>query len=344
MKILHVVHSNAFYGVERYVATLATAQSSMGDRVTVIGGNANAMQAALAASSVRFAPGDSIASVVRSIAHWRHPDVIHAHMTDAELASVVARRSFGGASCVVATRHFAQHRGASRFGRLVAPIIGARIDGQIAISQFVADRIEGASVVIHPGVPKPPVTDAAERDSTILVAQRLEREKATDVALRAFAMSGLSAKGWRLRFAGDGGLRSDLKALAGQLGLLGSTEFLGRRDDIPQLMASSSLLLASAPAEPFGLTVVEAMAAGLPVVAARSGGHLESLPAEELCHGFEPGDVAAAAHSLRTLANDEVLRTTLAEAGLARHNAALTPEIQAAETRVFYVQQIAGRN
>lgn len=342
MRILHVVHSDAFYGVERYVATLATAQATMSDEVAVIGGSATTMPAQLRASAVRFLPGSSLPELVRGLYRFRGADVIHAHMTDAELAAVSTRPCFSRNSRVVATRHFAQHRGASRIGSLVAPLIAARLDGQIAISRFVADRIEGSSTVILPGVPTTSA-DPGDRGPFILVAQRMEHEKSTDVALRAFAASGLAAQGWRIRFAGDGALRAELETLAAALGVAASAEFLGRRDDVPQLMATSSILLATAPAEPFGLTVVEAMAAGLPVVAAVAGGHAESLPPEELTYGFDPADVDAAAASLRTLAADSVLREGLAKAGKARHLDLLTPQIQADRTRAFYAGVMAAR-
>lgn len=337
MRILHVVHSDAFYGVERYVSTLAVAQAAMGDEVTVIGGNPHAMGRALASGKVHFADGDSVPALLGSLLRWRHADVIHAHMTDAELAAVSARTAFSRRSCVVATRHFAQRRGGSRIGRLAAPLIGAGLDGQISISRFVAERIEGDSVVILPGVPLPETADV-EQEPVILVAQRLEQEKSTHVAVRAFAASGLARQGWRLRFAGDGRLRTELQSLSERLGVSAATDFLGRRDDVPHLMACSSILLASAPAEPFGLTVVEAMAAGLPVVAARAGGHVESLPAEALTHGFDPEHVDAAAESLRVLAADKQLRETLAAAGRARHQTLLTPQIQAEKTRGFYTE------
>ena len=338
MRILHVVHSDAFYGVERYISTLAGAQATRGHDVTVIGGHALAMSKSLAGTAVRTAAGRTLPQVLTSLVRWRGADVIHAHMTDAELATIVATPTVSPRSCLVATRHFAQRRGSSLLGRVAAPFIARGIHGQIAISQYVADRIEGESVIIHPGVPSTSPWTAEGREPVVLVAQRLEAEKATEVAVEAFAASGLAKMGWRLRIAGDGALRSVLQARSAHLGHAGSVEFLGRRDDVPELMASSSLLLATTPIEAFGLAVAEAMASGLPVVAARAGGHVESLPPEELAHGFAPGDVDGAAAALRPLANDEQLRGLLAAVGHERYRSALTPELQAERTEAFYVE------
>lgn len=341
MRILHVVHSAAFYGVERYVSTLARAQAAMGDLVTVVGGEPASMRKALGGVA-HWDQGGSIARMCESVMRWRGADVIHAHMTDAESASVALRALIDRRACVVATRHFAKRRGASRAGSLIAPFIGRELDGQIAISRYVADRIEGESTVIYPGVPGP-TADQVERQPVVLVAQRLEAEKATDVALAGFVASGLVARGWRLRIAGDGALRTELQRQAEHFRVSDSVDFLGRRDDIPQLMASSSLLLASTPIEAFGLAVAEAMAAGLPVVATLAGGHLESLPAAELDHGFEPGDAKAAGTALRTVALDPDLWSRLAMLGKERHRSALTPQIQAERTRTFYTEVMEAR-
>lgn len=342
MRILHVVHSAAFYGVERYVSTLAKAQAAMGDLVTVVGGEPSAMRMSLADCGVRWDQGDSLARMCASITRWRGADVIHAHMTDAELATVAMRATVSPGACVVATRHFARHRGASRLGAFAAPLIARGLDGQIAISHYVADRIEGDSVVIYPGVPTS-TAHPLERQPVVLVAQRLEEEKATAVALDGFAASGLASRGWRLKIAGDGALRGELEKLAGRRRVSESVDFLGRRNDIPQLMASSSLLLATTPVEAFGLTVAEAMAAGLPVVAARAGGHLESLPAAELAQGFEPGDADAAGAALCAVASDASLWSQLSKLGKERHRSALTPQIQAQRTRSFYTDVLAAR-
>lgn len=337
MRILHVIHSDAFYGVERYVATLAVAQAEMGDEVAVVGGSSAAMTVQLRASNVRFAPGGSVLDVALGLRTFRGADVVHAHMTDAELAATALLPLVSPQSRVVATRHFAQRRGASRTGRLVAPFIARQLDAEVAISKFVADRIEGPSRIIYPAVPEP-VTAAVSRKSVVLVAQRLEAEKATDLALEAFALSGLAHKGWQLQIAGSGSLRPALERLSLDLGIARAVDFLGRRDDVPDLMASAGMLLATPPSEPFGLTVVEAMAAGLPVVASIGGGHAESLPAAALEHGFATGAAQGAAAALQHLAADWSLRESLSVAGRSRYERLFTPQAQAEATRNLYAE------
>ena len=132
--------------------------------------------------------------------------------------------------------------------------------------------------------------------------QRLDTEKAPEVGLRAWAASGLAGRGWRLVVAGSGALRPGLEAECATFGPPCGVTFAGNVDDTDGLLAGASILLAPAPAEPFGLSVVEAMSHGLAVVAAAGGAHLETVGDAGVL--FAPGDVTAAATALAGLADD----------------------------------------
>ncbi|NKY09161.1 glycosyltransferase family 4 protein [Cellulomonas hominis] len=280
--VVHVVCTNAFAGVERYVTTLARAQAARGLQVQVLGGAAGRMPAELAGTSVRWAPAVTVAAAARALLGLR-PGVVHAHMTAAELAAVATARA-----PVVATRHFAERRGSSPVARTLGRVLTRRIAAQVAISSFVATRVEGASTVVHPGVPDADVT-GAERQPVVLMAQRLEPEKRADTGLRIWAASGLGDRGWQLLVAGTGACRHDLERLAAELGVASSCRFLGSRSDVSDLLASAAVFLAPRPDEPYGLSVVEAMAHATPIVAAGGGGHDETV-------GSVPGAVLVPAH------------------------------------------------
>ncbi|MGI8457562.1 MAG: glycosyltransferase family 4 protein [Propionibacteriaceae bacterium] len=338
-----MIRSDGFAGVERYVSRLAGQQADEGDEVIVIGGDQHRMASALHGSDkqVGLRCGDSMTDVVAAVTRLsRGADVVHAHMTAAELGAVLRvprRRQVP----LISTRHFASRRGTGRLGRVAGGLAAWAVDGQIAVSHYVADHIEGSSTVVHPGVDRAPdATPAATRERVVLVVQRLEVEKQTDVAVRAFAASPLPTSGWRLQLAGDGARRGALTALAGQLGVAGATDFLGVRDDIPELMSRAAILLASPPAEPLGLSVLEAMAAGLPVVASAAGGHLETLAADPSTM-FPPGDAAAAAVVLTALAEDPRHRDVLAAAGQQRQRTEFTLTAQAAGTRAVYLDLLS---
>jgi glycosyltransferase involved in cell wall biosynthesis len=310
MRIVHVVVTDAFAGVESHVARLASGQAIVGDDVTVVGGDSAQIRVA-SDSRVELLPGHTVAQAVRSLGLLRpEPDVVHAHMTAAELASAMYRPVARNRVPLVVTRHFASHRGRGIRRLVVAPYISRRVASQIAIGNFTASRIEGSSVVIPAGIAPPDSGAAVMRRPFVLMAQRLEREKRADLGVQAFARSGLGDRNWTLRIAGDGSERAAVEALVSDLGIAGSTMFLGFRSDVPRLLAESSIFLAPTPGEHFGLSVLEAMAHGLPVVADASGGHLESLGDVGEPGLYATADYRAAAETLSRLAADPIGRQT----------------------------------
>ncbi|MFV0462185.1 MAG: glycosyltransferase family 4 protein [Nostocoides sp.] len=311
-RICHVIVTDKFAGVERHTALLAVAQQRAGHDVTIIGGRPDWMAQLLAGTGVASVAGRSVLSaavLLRTLGPW---DVVNAHMTSAEAAGALG--SIRAEHTVIATRHFARRR-ASRSGRsLAASLIASTIDGQIAVSHHVARHIDGASVVVHPGTssrPNPRPTDL--REPFVLLAQRLEVEKESEVGIRAFAQAGLHREGWRLRVAGDGAELSHLIDVAHLLGIGGSVDFLGRVMDIDGEMDRCSILIAPRSTEDFGLSVIEAMANRLPVIAAGSAGHLETVGAADRAALFTPGDAGQAAEQLAESAHDVNRRTAYAD-------------------------------
>jgi glycosyltransferase involved in cell wall biosynthesis len=147
----------------------------------------------------------------------------------------------------------------------------------------------------------------------VLVAQRLDREKETAVALRAWAASRLADDDWRMEVAGSGAERAALEELVRQLDLTDSVSFLGLVDDLPQRLADAGVFLATTPVEAFGLAVAEAMASGVAVVAAAGGAHAELLGVSSPGL-FVVGEWNAAAERLRAFTADGALRLAYGEA------------------------------
>jgi glycosyltransferase involved in cell wall biosynthesis len=319
-RILHLVVTGSFAGVERYVCDVATETHSRGQDVTVVGGRPDRMRIELP-PGVAWRPGTTVPQAIRSVVRSGRHDVCHVHMTQAELVGVLTRRIHGAG--IVATRHFAGPRGSSRLGALLAPWISRHVDLEISISGFVASRMERSpgAVLVNGASPRAAAWKASSR--TVLLLQRLEREKDTDVAIRGWAESGLAANGWDLRIVGDGAQRDALQRLAVDVGAE-RISFVGRQRDVDAEFARAGFLLAPAPSEPLGLSVIEAMAAGVPVVASAAGGHLETIGRVREASRFPPGDVQAAAEAMRTLAEDPDRRARESEAVRAVHADHLT--------------------
>ena len=121
--------------------------------------------------------------------------------------------------------------------------------------------------------------------------------------------------------SGDRDYFAQLSETVAGAGLEQTVRFLGARSDIPDLLASSDVAVhASILPEPFGLVVVEAMALGIPIVAARFGG-----PSEIVTPGsgflFDPASPSELADCLTRLARDSDLRSALEKAARIRADA-----------------------
>jgi glycosyltransferase involved in cell wall biosynthesis len=289
MRIAHVVRSDSFGGVERYVGLVAPRLAARGCQVAVVGGDPAQMNRV--SDVVQWRPASTTWQVAEELKRLGRLDVVHAHMTAAEVAATVTKPLHRAR--LVTTLHFASPRG-SGSTRTLLRLLGRFMDEQIAISEYVAKETCANRVLLN-GVeavdPGPPT-----RDRQVLVMQRLEEEKHTDVALRAWSACTLRNSGWRLLIAGRGSELSELRRLSADLGLSDSVEWLGFVDDPAELLAHVGVLLAPAPAEPFGLTVVEAMARATPVIAADGGAHRETVGRDGWF--FPVDDVAACARIL----------------------------------------------
>jgi len=330
-----VVCTEEFAGVERYVSTLSVALAGHSWDVVVLGGREDSMRPTLERAGVQWVPAPTVATALRRLREQFPVDVVHAHMTQAEVASVLA--TVGARTPVVCTRHFASDRGSSTLRRTVSHLVARRIAAQVSISKFVAERIDGPSTVIVPGVTScETILDSSQRHRQVLMAQRLEEEKRADLGVLAWASSGLAEAGWSLLIAGDGSQRESLRGLAERLGVAESCRFLGFRSDIADLMRHAGIFLAPRPDEPLGLSVIEAMAAGTPVVAADGGGHRESLGLHPAPALYPPGDTSAAGLQLRKLALDPHERDSYGAQLATIQKARLGIQTQLARTIDFY--------
>jgi glycosyltransferase involved in cell wall biosynthesis len=340
IRIIHAIRSDGFAGVERFVARLAVAQNRAGHRVRVIGGDPARMIAALRPHPIMFTEAKRTSETWSAIRRWQdHADVVNTHMTAADVAAALALSMNRQPPALVSTRHFTQARGADSRMPIDA-ILRHVIAQEISISHAVASSIGLPSTVVHSGLEfRPP--PRVPRRRVVLVAQRLQPEKQTALAIEAFARSGLADVGWEMHISGAGSERTALEALTHQLGLGSDVRFLGQISDVSALMDASSILIAPCAVEGLGLTVIEAMQAELPVVAARAGGHVELLTGLDPLLMFEPGDVNEAAANLRAFATDEARRRSAGTQMRMRQEADYAIEGQVAGTVEVYLKALA---
>lgn len=186
---------------------------------------------------------------------------------------------------------------------------------------------QGRIHVVMNGVEPPEAgrSQAAERlrgelragagDWIVCGAGALTRRKGFDLLLEAFARAGVP--GSRLVVAGDGPEGEALRRRAEALGVAERTHWLGRRDDVPRILAESDLFVLASRNEGMANVMLEAMAAGTPVVATEVSGVRAALgPGDDgAAAGWivPPEDPAALAAALREAAGDA--HAALARAG-----------------------------
>ena len=342
LRVAQVVVSDAFAGTERYATSLAAGLSLAGAEVVLVGGDPAQVRTALAQSgeAVTYLPAATVAEAWSQLRRLGRFDIVHAHMTSAEVAATLA---FPGRSrsAVVCTRHIASRRGASLLGRAAAPIVRARLDGQLAPSKYLADRVDGPCLVVPTGVADAEL--GVHNEHVVLLVQRMEPEKDTETALRAWAASGLGSTGWELHIAGTGSQEPALRDLARQVGIAGSCRFLGQVHNVAERLSRGGLLLATATGDSFGLSVVEAMACGLPVVATAAGGHLETLGPVEGAALFRARDYLGAAELMRRLAEDQAARAAYGVRLRERQRAEYSLESFVERVGSWYQRVLGGR-
>jgi glycosyltransferase involved in cell wall biosynthesis len=151
----------------------------------------------------------------------------------------------------------------------------------------------------------------------VLAVGRMSHEKGHSDLLRAFAMLGgrESTKGWCLVLAGDGPERASLARLSAQLGLGDSVVFAGYRSDVPVFYALADLVALPSHTEGSPNVVLEAFAAGVPVLAMAVGGVPEIISHEQNGLLVPGGDIPEMAAAIERLLGDELLRSRLSAAG-----------------------------
>jgi glycosyltransferase involved in cell wall biosynthesis len=179
--------------------------------------------------------------------------------------------------------------------------------------------------IVHCGVapdryaPAPGET-RAQGGGEVLFVGRMSQLKGVDVLMRAFAQARDAAPGARLTLIGDGDQRPRLEALRDELGLGDAVEFAGFRTqaEVRAALAKADILALVSFAEGVPVTLMEAMASEIPVLATRIAG-VEELVEDRVSGLVAPaGDVAGAAAALRRLLADPDLRARMGAAGRAK--------------------------
>lgn len=355
-RALHVYSGNLYGGVERMLATLAgvgdgVAGLEQGFALCFDGRLAEEIRAAGAPlallGGVRMSRPWSVLRArraLRRVMDEDRPDVVicHSSWTQGLLGGVAREAGLP----LVFWLHDAVTGAtwADRLARRVAP------DGALCTSRFAGGTLgrlwpHVRGDVVYPPVAPPDgaVDRAAVRealrtpadDVVLLQASRMEPWKGHRLLIQALGTL-RDVDGWTCWIAGgaqrphEQAHRAEMAALARRLGVTPRIRYLGHRDDVPALMAAADVLCQpNLGPEPFGIAFVEAMHAGLPVVATALGGAREIV--DPSCGRLvPPDDPSALGEALRALIADADARARLGSAGPA-HARALSDPVKQGE-------------
>jgi glycosyltransferase involved in cell wall biosynthesis len=291
---------------------------------------------------------------IRDLIRRFQPDLIHAHTFKAGFLGRLAGRLFGIPS--IYTVH-AWLYGTPAVSRLCSALSGPceRLAAHwceriITVSQAGARVIRKHEigspkklVTIHNGIPdcRERALAHADRPLVITMVSRFIEGKEQELLLRAFASI---ASGARLRLVGDGPTRQSAERLAQKLGIESKVEFMGNRDDVPWLLAESNIFVLASKSEMLPISILEAMRAGLPVIASDVGGVNEAVAHGETGLLVRSGDVSALMQALTQLASDSALRTRMGRAGRQRFTENFLSSCMEERTRSLYREVLFSRD
>jgi len=281
------------------------------------------------------------------------PDLVHAHSSKAGFLGRLAARRLGVKSVFTAhgwaftdgvgparrTLALTLERLAGRAGDMVLAV--SERDRELALRYRVVppERIR----VVWNGVPDTLLrADPARDPPRIVMVGRFAPPK--DHALVLKALAGLRELPWYLDLVGQGPLLPEVQALAERLGLGERVRFLGKRLDVDRILADAQVFVLASNWEGLPLSVLEAMRAGLPVVASDVGGVREAVLEGRTGFLVPRGDIVLLRERLALLLQDPGLRVALGGEGRRRYEAHFTLDRMLREVWAAYEELGARRS
>lgn len=330
MKVLHVINSLEIGGAQRLLSDLIPLQKKQGLEVSVLVGEQiesefsikiqNAGCDIIKLDNKRYKSLKSIKSIRKIIQEF---DIVHVHLFPS--LYLVALASLGLRTKLIYTEHSTSNRrrGKALF-RPIEQFIYKRYDKIVSISEQTREALQkwlksydNRFAVINNGVDVERFRSAncpVKKKSLIMVSRFVD---AKDQATVIRAMENLDSD-ITLTLVGDGENLGNCKDLATSIGVSDRVHFLGSRSDIADLISSADIGIQSSNWEGFGLTAVEIMAAGKPVIASDVDGLKQIVEGAGIV--FEKGNAKELAEKINLLLNNPELHYQISQKCLNRAN------------------------
>lgn len=365
VRLLLVVDSLEVGGAERHVVDLAAALRRKGHEVAVACSAAGELSDLLGAANVplrvlldrlvKRRVSVTYTRRLRRLVKEQRFDLVHAHIYASAAASALA--TLGTGVPLVVTEH-TEGAWQGRRAHLVSRLIYRRARRMIAVSSPIRERLierdgvhpKKISLIPNAVIPASDTNPGAsgalpdewQEGPLIGAVARLQPEKGISNLLKAAARVSPSCPEARFLIIGDGPLREELLRLADRLGLRERVRFLGHRADARALIGLLDVLVVPSLTEGTPLIVLEAMAAGVPVVASAVGGIPDQVRQDKEGLLVPPDDTAALGDALLELLQDPEAARLLGEAGRQRADSGFAHAAMVRKTEAVY-QAALGR-
>jgi len=360
--ILFLISSEGYFGVENMLVNLGVALLRQGYRCLVgvfcdarfphteIGERASkrGLEVEIVPCSGRF-DWRAVAGV-RKLLDKHQVDVLHTHGYKADIYGGLA--AWGRRLGLVATCHNWPHPSRSmRAYAALDRLVLRTFDRVVVVSDAVGAILrhsgmsEGKLRTIANGVEverfqgaQPSLKSSSSTFSVVGFVGRLVPGKGADVLLRAAPRVLSRYPNSRFMLVGDGPARQELESLASQLGVTDRVLFAGVREDMPQVYGSFDLLVLPSLCEAMPMCVLEAMAAGKPVIATRVGAVPKLIEDDKTGMLIEPGDVAGLSAAILKLLEAPERAQRLGKNGQARATEQFSADAMAREYAHLYAE------
>lgn len=294
---------------------------------------------------------------------WRRPSaIVHFFLPAAYVVGGIAAWITHSPIRIMSRRSLNDYQHAYLAVKWIEKMLHRTMDAVLGNSRAVVDQLrdeegvsEGKLGLIYNGVEISQSSDSRasvrsslgldDRTLVFAIVANLIPYKGHLDLIRAFGtVDKRIALRWRLLVVGrDDGIEADLQAAAKELGIADKISFLGLRSDISDLMAASDVGLLSSHQEGFSNTILEGMAAGLPMIVTDVGGNAEAVVDNETGLVVPPHEPHSLADAILRLADDPKLRARYGAAGRARVEALFTIDACAARYDACYRALLEGK-
>ena len=352
LRIVHMVSSLQVGGMEQFVLRIANEQLRRGHKVAVIGLQGGPLLEQAQSLGLQAMALNGLRRIPRLIRVTRHlirlrPDVVHVHNSSPLPYALLSKMR--GRARVIMTRHGLTERiplASSRQLRYTDAVVAVSEAAAVALKRSRPDCADKITVIPNGVESAKPLRSRREVRASLglgdelvgVIVARVDNAKGHSTLLRALAL--LQEQDIRLTMlvVGDGPERSRVESLAQHLELgCDRVRFLGFRSDVSDLLGAADLFVLPSLTEGMPISVLEAMAQALPIVATSVGGIPELIAEPHQGILIPVNDPAALSNALIRLASDPLLRCNMGGAACRRAREHFSFEEMARKYEALYM-------